>query len=120
MTSSCVSVMNCEVDGFSGSITCDCTPATPGTSAMARIDGRRQQAAGREAGAHAHAAPGHRDLAEHEAVAALDEAHDALGHGAERDDPGHADGDAGDGEGVAAQRAEKDRYHSSRDSTGRP
>ena len=34
--SSWVSVMNCEVDGFSGSITCPCTPLTPGTAAMAR------------------------------------------------------------------------------------
>ena len=29
--------MNCEVEGFSGSITCACTPETPGTSAMARM-----------------------------------------------------------------------------------
>jgi hypothetical protein len=28
--------MNCEVVGFSGSITCACTPATPSTCAMAR------------------------------------------------------------------------------------
>ena len=29
--------MNCEVDGSSGSMTCPCTPETPGTSAMARM-----------------------------------------------------------------------------------
>jgi len=36
-TSSCVSVMNCEVLGFSGSITCGWTPATPGTLRMASM-----------------------------------------------------------------------------------
>ena len=35
-TSSWVSVMNCEVDGFSGSITWAWTPETPGTAAIAR------------------------------------------------------------------------------------
>src|SRR5437763_14911916 len=36
-TSSWVSVMNCEVLGFRGSITCGCTPATPGTLRMASM-----------------------------------------------------------------------------------
>src|SRR6267142_2314671 len=36
-TSSWVSVMNCEVDGSSGSMICACTPCTPGTSEIARI-----------------------------------------------------------------------------------
>jgi hypothetical protein len=46
MTSSWVSVMNCEVEGFSGSITWGWTPATPGTSPIARIaeDGSRPPA----------------------------------------------------------------------------
>src|SRR2546427_7021454 len=34
-TSSCVSVMNCEVLGLSGSITCGCTTATPSTLRIA-------------------------------------------------------------------------------------
>src|SRR5207249_2601984 len=60
-----------------------------------RADRRgREDPAGGEAGPHAHAPAGHGDLAEHEAVATFDEAHDALAHGAERDEPGHADGDA--------------------------
>src|SRR6266566_1362144 len=35
--SSCVRVMNCEVDGSSGSMICACTPWTPGTSEIARM-----------------------------------------------------------------------------------
>src|SRR5262249_48669472 len=68
---------------------------------------------------HAHAAAGHRDLSEHEAVTALDEPDDALAHRPQRNQTGHADGDAHDGEEVAAQRADE-RHHSRRDPTGRP
>jgi len=76
------------------------------------LDGRRgQQAAGGEPGAHAHPTPRHRDLAEHEAIAALDEAHDALGHGAERDDARHSDGDTGDGEDVTTEGATQTLDH---------
>src|SRR5438876_1174559 len=108
-TSSCVSVMNCEVLGFSGSITCGCTPATPGTLRMASM-----AAAGSRPPAVNPAPmpiPRHRDLAEHEAIAALDEAYDALGHGAERDDARHSDRDAGDGEDVATESATQVRDH---------
>src|SRR5262249_427408 len=83
-------------------------------------DGRRRQdTAGGEPGAHAHAAAGHRDLAEHEPVAALDEANDSLAHRAEGHQAGDADGDAEDGEEIAAQDSQG-FHHSSRDSTGRP
>src|SRR5207248_3207346 len=58
---------------------------------------------GGEAGAHAHPPPRDRDLAEHEPIAALDEAHDTLGHRAERDDARDPDGNAGDGEQVTAK-----------------
>src|SRR5262245_15207148 len=66
-----------------------------------------QEAPAGEAGPHAHPAPRDGDLAEHEAVAALDEAHDALAHRAERDEPGDADSDAEDGEQVPAQYPEQ-------------
>src|SRR2546427_6803249 len=60
----------------------------------------------REARAHPHPASGHGDLAQDEAVAALDEAHDALAHGAERDDAGDADRDPGDRERVTAKESQ--------------
>src|SRR5438552_58436 len=60
----------------------------------------------REARAHSHPPPGHGDLAEDEAVAALDEAHDALAHGAQRDETGDADRDPGDRERVPAKNSQ--------------
>ncbi len=59
---------------LNGSITCGCTAATPGTRAISVDLGGGQQAARGEARAHAHALARHRDLAQHEAVAAVDEA----------------------------------------------
>src|SRR5207247_1923804 len=67
---------------------------------------RRQETARREARAHSHPPPGHGDLAEDEAVAALDEAHDALAHGAQRDETGDADRDPGDRERVPAKNSQ--------------
>ncbi len=69
-----------------------------------RTDRRgRQDPAGGEARPHAHAPAGDGDLAEHEAIATLDETHDALAHGAERDEPRDADGDTQDGEEIPAK-----------------
>jgi hypothetical protein len=82
-----------------------------------------QEPAAGEARAHPHPASGHGDLPEHEPVAPLDELHDALGDRAERDETRDADRDAGDRERVAPERREdapEGRYHSRRDSTGRP
>src|SRR6185436_18649874 len=56
------------------------------------------------------------DLAQHEAIAALDEANDALGHRAQRHDPRHADRDPGDRESVAAE----DSQHGRPELTGSP
>src|SRR5262249_32759128 len=50
---------------------------------------------------------------------ALDEANDSLAHRAEGHQAGDADGDAEDGEEIAAQDSQG-LHHSSRDSTGRP
>src|SRR5207245_1273031 len=80
---------------------------------------RRQEAARGEARAHPHPPPRHGDLAEDEAVAALDEAHDAFAHGAQRDESGDTDRDTRDRERVAVEDS-AETYHSKRDSTGRP
>src|SRR5215472_3012679 len=61
-----------------------------------------EQTARGEAGAHAHALARHRDLTEHETIAALDEAVDALGHRAQRDEPGDAHRDAEHREEIAS------------------
>src|SRR5262249_27030218 len=84
---------------------------------------------GGEARSHAHPLAGHRDLPEHEAVAAVDEASDALGHRAQGDQARHADRDAehreeiAAGGGVPPGGAEETRRApspSSLDSTARP
>ncbi len=92
-----------------GSITCGCTTATPETRAISAILAAAQEPARGEARAHAHPLARHRDLAEHEAVAALDEAADALGHGAERHEARHAHRDAEHGEEVAPREARRPR-----------
>src|SRR5207247_10536364 len=79
---------------------------------------RRQEATRGEARAHPHPPPRHGDLAEDEAVAALDEAHDALAHGAQRDESGDTERDTRDRERVAVEDS-AETYHSKRDSTGR-
>src|SRR5262249_38305029 len=72
-----------------------------------------------EARAHAHPLPRDGDLAQHEPVAALDEAGDALGHGPERDEARHAHRDADHGEGVAARKERGEPHHPSLDSPAR-
>ena len=67
------------------------------------LGGAEQPARG-EARAHPHALAGHRDLAEDEAVTALDEARDALGHRPERHQARHAHRDAEHREQVAARQ----------------
>ena len=88
----------------------------PGDLPDLRDLGAREESAPGEAGAHADSGPGDRDLTGDEAVAALDEARDALGHGAERDQAGHTDGDADDGEEVAAR---EEAAHHARAGPGR-
>ena len=93
-TSSWVSVRNCEVVVLSGSITCGWTAGHAGDPGdLGDLGGAEQPARG-EARAHPHALAGHRDLAEDEAVAALDEARDPLGHRPERHQARHAHRDA--------------------------
>src|SRR5262249_282035 len=57
---------------------------------------------------------------EDEAVAALDEAGDALGHRPEGHQPRYSHRDAEHGEEIAARQETAQGHHSSRDSTGRP
>src|SRR5262249_43863200 len=91
--------MNCEVDGSSGSMICAWTPSTPGTPAMARI-----VAAGRMPPA---VKPVPTPLPP---VATLADAADALAHGAERDQPGHADGDAEHREEIPPQDSQRPHH----------